>query len=137
MCWLGRTSPQVTCCDNRKPSVSWALSSELPAQVIPDINSKSHYRSNRSGPQDFNRASLSDLFYTSWSQTSLSQVLDHLLYYQSSQNFIPSTLKEQLPPPFPPPILYRVHTPPHPSSRKGSERAGVGCMTNMPRIVQI
>ena len=57
---------------NRKPSVSWALSTELPAQVIPDINSKSHYRSNRSGPQDINQASLFDLLYTSWSQTSLT-----------------------------------------------------------------
>lgn len=125
-CWLGRASPQVTCCGNRKHSVSQALSIELPAQVIPDINSKSHYRSNRSGPQDFNQASLSDLFYISWSQTSLTG--DG--------------------PPLPLPIFPKLYsfypegtaistTPTHPSSRKGSERARVGYMTNMLLTVQI
>lgn len=62
----------------------------------------------------------------------------HLFHYQSSQNCIPSILEgiamSSLSSMH---SVNRVYTHTHPSSRKGSENVGIGCMTNMPQTVQI
>lgn len=131
--WLGRTSTQVTCCGNGNPApcglcpLSFQLRSfqTLTLNPITYLTDLSFRTSTRAGSLTcFIPPSLRPFSYRFWttsSTTSLPKTVFRIAM---------SSLSSMHP-------VNRVYTHTHPSSRKGSENIGIGCMTNMPQAVQI